>query len=89
MLPISPEDKAALEQHLHQAASILKQYTEPDKLKDFERIEVELRTQMLTVVSPTVAEIFLTQRHPTPPECLASLRASSAKSKSAINKLGS
>jgi hypothetical protein len=58
MLPISPEDKAALEQHLHQAASILKRYTEPEKLKDFESIEVELRTQLLTVVSPTVAEFF-------------------------------
>jgi hypothetical protein len=61
MLPIPPADKAALEQHLQQAASILKQYTEPDKLKDFESLEVELRSQMLTVVSPTVAEFFLTQ----------------------------
>jgi hypothetical protein len=34
------------------------QYTEPEKLKDFERIEVELRTQLLTVVSPTIAEFF-------------------------------
>jgi hypothetical protein len=58
MLPISLEDKAVLEEHLHQAASILKQYTEPEKLKDFESIEVELRTQILTVVSPTVAEFF-------------------------------
>jgi hypothetical protein len=61
MLPIPPEDKAALEQYLHQAARILKQYTEPDKLKDFESIEVELRNQMLTVVSSTVAEIFFPQ----------------------------
>jgi hypothetical protein len=68
MLPIPAEDKAALEQHLHQAASILKQYTEPDKLKDYESIEVELRTQILTVVSPTMAEFFLTQRHQTLPK---------------------
>jgi hypothetical protein len=64
MLPISPEDQTTLEHHLHQAASILKQYTEPEKLKDFESIEVELRNQLLTVVSPTVAEFFLTQRAP-------------------------
>jgi hypothetical protein len=75
MLPITPEDKAALEQHLHQAASILKQYTEPDKLKDFESLEVELRTQILTVVSPTIAEFFLTQRHLTAPKHRASSKA--------------
>jgi hypothetical protein len=75
MLPILPEDKAALEQHLYQAASILKQYTEPDKLKDFESLEVELRTQMLTVVSPTIAEFFLTPRHPTAPKHRASSKA--------------
>lgn len=61
MLPMPREAKAALEEHLHQAASILKQYTESDKLEDFERLEVELRRQMLTIVSPTVAEFFLLQ----------------------------
>jgi hypothetical protein len=75
MLPISPEDQAALEQHLHQAASILKQYTEPENLKDFESIEVELRTQLLTVVSPTVAEFFLTQSHQAAPKRRASSKA--------------
>ncbi len=54
MLPMPREAKAALEEHLHQAASILKQYTESDKLEDFERLEVELRRQMLTIVSPLV-----------------------------------
>jgi hypothetical protein len=75
MLPIAPEDKAALEQHLLQAASILKQYTEPDKLKDFESLEVELRTQILTVVSPKIAEFFLTQDHQTLPRHRASSKA--------------
>jgi hypothetical protein len=75
MLPITSEDKAALEQHLHQVASILKQYTEPDKLKDFESLEVELRTQILTVVSPTIAEFFLTQRHQTALKHRASSKA--------------
>jgi hypothetical protein len=58
MLPISAEDQAALEKHLHQAANILKQYTEPEKLKDFESIEVELRTQLLAVVSPPLLKFF-------------------------------
>jgi hypothetical protein len=75
MLPISAEDKAALEHHLHQAASILKEYTEPEKLKDFESIEVELRNQLLTVVSPTVAEFFLTQSHQRAPKHRASSKA--------------
>lgn len=72
MLPMSVENKAALAEHLHQAASILKQHTEPEKLKDFESIEVELRTQLLTVVSPTVAEFFLTQSPQTPSKRRAS-----------------
>lgn len=61
MLELTPEDQAALEQSLQQTASILKKYTEPEKLKDFESMEVELRNQMLTIVSPTLAEFFLPQ----------------------------
>jgi hypothetical protein len=75
MLPMSPENKAALEQHLQQAASILKQHTEPEKLKDFESIEVELRTQLLTLVSPTGAEFFLTQSPQAPSKHRASSKA--------------
>lgn len=65
MLELSPEDQATLEASLQQTARILKKYTEPEKLKDFESIEVELRTQILTIVSPALAEIFLTQ-NPSP-----------------------
>jgi hypothetical protein len=85
MLTIPPEDQASLEHHLQQAASILNQYTEPDKLKDIESIEVELRNQMLTVISPTVAEIFFPQAQ-SPTKHRASSKASSGKSESATNE---
>ena len=69
MHPLSAEDQATLTEHLHQAATILKKYTEPDKLNTFESIEVELREQMLSIVSPTIAEFFWTQSHQQkPPE---------------------
>lgn len=60
MQPLSPEEQAVLEEHLRQAATILKNHTEPEKLKDFESLEVELREQLLNQVNPTIAEVFLT-----------------------------
>lgn len=67
MYNLSAQDQATLDDHLKKAAAILKKYTEPQKLKDFESLEVELRDQMLSVVSPTIAEFFLTQTHPPRP----------------------
>jgi hypothetical protein len=53
-------------------AKILKGHTEPEKLKDFESIEVELREQIQTYVSPRIGEIFLP---PTPPNARAASKA--------------
>lgn len=58
MLPIPPEEKALLDHHLTESARIMRQYTEPEKQKDFESIEVEVRSQMLEIVGPTIAEFF-------------------------------
>lgn len=58
MLPIPPEEKAMLDYYLTESARILRQYTEPEKQKDFESIEVEVRSQMLEVVGPTIGEFF-------------------------------
>jgi hypothetical protein len=58
MLPIPPEEKALLKQHLTESARILRKYTEPEKQKDFGSIEVEVRTQMLEIVGPTMGEFF-------------------------------
>ena len=58
MLPIPPEDKALLDHHLTESARILREYTEPEKQQDFESIEVEVRSQMLEMVGPTIAEFF-------------------------------
>lgn len=58
LLPMPPEEKALLNYHLTESARILREYTEPEKQKDFESIEVEVRTQMLEVVGPTMGEFF-------------------------------
>jgi hypothetical protein len=58
MLPMSPEEKALLNYHLTESARILREYTELEKQKDFESIEVEVRKQMLEIVGPTIGEFF-------------------------------
>ncbi len=87
MLELSPEDQEVLEQSLRQAAIILKKYTDPNKLKDFESIEVELRHQVVTIVSPTLAEFFLPQ-HPPVADPHESSKACLGNSESLTNKPG-
>jgi hypothetical protein len=58
MLPMPPEEKALLNQHLTESARILRKYTEPETQRDFGSIEVEVRSQMLEIVGPTIAEFF-------------------------------
>ena len=58
MSNIPPEEQARLEQYLTETAKILRKYTEPDKLRDFESIEVEVRKQMMEVVAPKIGEVF-------------------------------
>jgi hypothetical protein len=58
MLEIPPEEKAKLDKYIVETAKILRKYTEPEKLDDFESIELEVRTQMMSVVSPKIGEFF-------------------------------
>jgi hypothetical protein len=58
MLEIPLEEKAKLDQYLVETAKILRKYTEPEKLNDFESIELEVRNQMMSVVSPKIGEFF-------------------------------
>jgi hypothetical protein len=58
MLEIPPEEKAKLDKYLVETAKILRKYTEPEKLNDFESIELEVRNQMMSVVSPKIGEFF-------------------------------
>jgi insertion element IS1 protein InsB len=58
MLNIPPEEKAQLDTYLVETAKILRKYTEPDRLNDFESIEIEVRNQMIEVVSPRIGEFF-------------------------------
>jgi hypothetical protein len=62
MLPMPPEEKALLNQYLTESARILYKYTEPEKQQDFESIEVEVRTQMLEIVGPTIGEFFFPKK---------------------------
>ena len=67
MKPLSPEDQAALDEHLKQAATILKNNTEADRLNDFESIEVELREQLHKKVVPSLGRSFFNSAsQPTP-----------------------
>jgi hypothetical protein len=58
MLEIPLEEKAQLEKYLVETAKILRKYTELEKLNDFESIELEVRSQMMSVVSPKIGEFF-------------------------------
>jgi len=55
---LPPEAQAQLEQHLEAAAQLLYNHTDPDKLKDFESIEWEVRAQLLQEVAPRIGEFF-------------------------------
>lgn len=58
MLNIPPEEKSQLDTYLTESAKILRNYTEAEKLNDFESIELEVRKQMMEVVSPQIGEFF-------------------------------
>ena len=61
MKKLNPQEQAKLEQLLQEAAKLMKQGTESDKLQDFESIEIELRDQLRQRVAPVLAEVFLSQ----------------------------
>ena len=70
MLNIPLEKKAQLENYLTEAAKILREYTETEKLNDFETIELEVRKQMIEVVSPHIGAFFCLPKEKTRQERL-------------------
>jgi len=58
MLNIPQEDQAILDEHIREAARVLRKYTDPEKLKDFETIEAEVRKLLIEEVAPKVGEFF-------------------------------
>lgn len=54
-----PEKATVLKEHLTELARLMREHTEPEKLKDFESIEVEVRDQILELVAPAIGEFFL------------------------------
>lgn len=55
------EDKQKLDDHLKAIAEIPVRNTQKEDLKSFESIELAVREQMLTVVSPAIGRFFLKQ----------------------------
>lgn len=58
MLPMPAEEKDLLNHYLTESARLMRKYTESEKLKDFESIEVEVREQLQSLVAPTIGEFF-------------------------------
>jgi hypothetical protein len=56
------EDKQKLDDHLKAIAEIMVRNTQKEDLKSFESIELAVREQMLTVVSPAIGRFFLKQQ---------------------------
>lgn len=67
MQPLSKEKQAKLDKHIEAVARILYEHTEPEKLRSFESIESEVRSQILAKVSPRIGEFFF-QREDKPEE---------------------
>lgn len=47
MLPMPPEQQALLEHYLTESARLMREYTESEKLNNFESREVEVRNQLM------------------------------------------
>ena len=58
MLPMPPEESILLNEYLTESARLMRKYTEPDKLRNFESIEVEVRKQMVELIAPVIGEFF-------------------------------
>ncbi len=61
MLNIPQEDQAILDEHIREASRLLRKYTDPEKLKDFETIEAEARKLVIEEVAPKVGEFFFSE----------------------------
>lgn len=61
MLPIPPDEQAQIDECIETLAGHMMKYTEPEKLEDFESIEVELIDQIQTRVAPKLGEFFFSE----------------------------
>jgi hypothetical protein len=55
---VTPKEKKELNKHLEAAAAILFKNTPPEKLQDFESLEIALRDQLTAHVHPTFGHFF-------------------------------
>ncbi len=55
---MTPQEKQELKQHLAKISEILLKNTSPDKLKDFESIELTIREHFLEEIGPEIADFF-------------------------------
>ena len=58
MLPIPPDEQAQIDEYIEKLAGCMMKYTEPEKLEDFESIEVEVREQIQKKIAPKIGEFF-------------------------------
>jgi hypothetical protein len=86
MRPLPPDIQGQLDSHLQAIAQILYDHTETEKLQDFESIEVELREQLLTKITPPIGEFFSHTAAPAREANSGKLKVVSARSKSVRSK---
>jgi len=58
MLPIPPNEQAQIDEYVEKLAGYMMKYTEPEKLEDFESIEVEVIDQIQKKIAPKIGEFF-------------------------------
>ena len=61
MLPIPPDGQAQIDEYIEKLAGCMMKYTEPEKLEDFESIEVEVRDQIQKKIAPKIGEFFFSK----------------------------
>jgi hypothetical protein len=57
-IKVTPKETRELNKHLEAAAAILFKNTPPEKLQDFESLELALRDQLAAHVHPTFGHFF-------------------------------
>jgi hypothetical protein len=61
MLEMSPESEALADEYTTKLARLMFEHTEPEKLKDFESMEVEIRDQIIKRIAPKIGEFFFSE----------------------------
>jgi hypothetical protein len=58
---MTPKEQREIQEHIEAISKILYKNTPQEQLQTFEAIEITLRDQILTEISPKIGEFFLTE----------------------------